>query len=316
MSEILIVVFSLVAIVLFMGFLILSSFNKQKINLSGRILASEDQYEIEEKLRKIKEEEAYQKDDSSLNWIQKKERELIQSNTGITISVYLAMVIGSCSVICFLAFKILNNIFFTIPFSLIGLLIPPLIIKGIRTKKIAEFDASLIKVMRRMSANMRAGNSLTQALEDIIVAKSLPEIVRNEFKKVLSDLRVGKSNKDAFFDLYCRTGSKEIQFLAIAIDVQTTKGGNLSDTFDRISMIISDKFIVEGDIKSTMAQLSASSNILIALPIFIPCLIFFVSPSYFDPLLTNLGGRIFVIICFTVIAFGAFVIKKMSKIDF
>lgn len=310
-----IVALCLGGIIIFLSLMVFTLKSKKKISLGERVVYDSDQLFVDQTLKSIHDEELYAKNLANLNWFQRKERELEQSNTGIKMYTYIAMIIVIGMGTFVVVNKVLNSPILSLPFAIIGYYIPPIIVKKIREKKIAEFDKSLIKVLRRMAADMRAGNSLQQAIEDVVITDSLPDIVRGEFKQVLSDLRVGKSPQDAFFGLFHKTGSKEVQFLAIAVEVQTKKGGNLSETFDKVSSVISDKIIKESDMKATMAQLKATSSILIVLPFILPIIIYSLSPKYFDPLLATMGGRFFILGCFAVIFFGAFIIKKLSKID-
>ena len=80
-----------------------------------------------------------------------------------------------------------------------------------------------------MASVMRSGGSLKQALADVSRSRSMATAIRLEFSKVLSDIEYGFAIEEALHKLYERTGSKDVQFLAIAVEIQRQLGGMCTD---------------------------------------------------------------------------------------
>ena len=200
------------------------------------------------------------------------------------------------------------------PFSLLGFYFPEKLVQVKREKNIKHFDDELVKALRRMASVMRAGGSLKMALEDVSRSRSMPTVIRLEFNKVLSDIEYGMFIEDALYRLYERTGSRDARFLAIAVETQRQLGGNIAQTFDTIAATISNRRLLESEVKATLSQVNATSNILSAMPFVMGGLVYLMNPEYFDPLFESLTGRFIFLGCFIFISIGVFVIKKMSKL--
>lgn len=250
-----------------------------------------------------------------LPWMQRKQMELIQSNTGITLFTY--MVILTLSVISIFTFvvSVLQSPVVAVPVSALGLLIPEYVVKAIIRKNIIFFNTQLLKALRRMASNLRSGGSVKQAIIDVTRARSVPVIVRVEFRKVLSDIEYGITIEQALFNLAKRTGSRDAYSLAVAVEIQRQLGGNLAQIMDSVAQGISNRTIMESDIKATLSQAKASANLLTLLPAGTVGLILIFNRAYFNPIFDNLLGRVIFIICISLITIGFFVFQKMTTLD-
>lgn len=302
-------------IVIFLGLTIKSLRRRKIISLEQKIQMDREQVAIRQAMKELEIEESIQKREDSLSWIEKKKREIEQSGTNITFPVYITLLIAASSAIFFIVYKILGIAFIAVPFALLGYYFPEKIIQSRREKNIKYFNDELVKALRRMASVMRSGGTLKQALIDVSRSRSMPAVIRVEFSRVLADIEYGFAIEEAFYKLYERTGSKDVQFLAIAIEIQRQLGGNIAQTFDTIGATISNRRIMESEIRATLSQLNATSNILAAMPFVVGGMIFLINPNYFDPLFETLMGRFVFLGCLMFITAGVFVIKKMSKIE-
>ena len=303
--------------ILFLGIVVMSLGKGKTIGLAGKLFQNvdDDILKAEEKLREIAVDESIAKKDDGMSWLQKKQRELIQSNTGITISLYVVIMAVSMLVIFLAIYAIMGNALIPIPFAFLGLLVPEKIVKFKLDGNIKSFNSQLVKALRRMASGMRAGSSLKQALMDVAKARTMPVIIRAEFRKALQDMEYGLKIEEALYNMYTRTGSKDVQFLAIAIEIQRQLGGNMAQTFDTISSSISNRNLMENDVRATLAQVNATSTILSLMPFGMIGLLFFISPGYFAPLFETFIGKFVFLGCIGFVFIGIFVMKKMSKIE-
>ena len=302
-------------IVIFLGLIIMSLRRRKIIELEKRIQVDREQVAIRQAIKQLEIEESILKKEDSLSWLEKKKRELEQSGTNITLPVYLTILVASSLLIFFVVYKILGIVFFALPFALLGFYFPEKLVKVKLEKNVKHFNDELIKALRRMASVMRSGGSLKQALDDVSRSRSMPTAIRMEFSKVLSDMEYGLAIEEALYKLYERTGSKDVQFLAIAVEIQRQLGGNIAQTFDTIGATISNRRLMESEVKATLSQINATSNILSAMPFAIGGLIYVISPDYFEPLFESLVGRFVFLVCIMFICVGVVVIKKMSKIE-
>jgi tight adherence protein B len=308
---------SAAALVLLLGLVLSSTKIKKpgKISIKDRIQVDERQKAIDEMMKGIELEGGLASIKETSNWFERKEKELLRSNTGITLPIYLVIMFASMMAIFSVVYFIMRSTAFALPFAFLGMFVPNMIVKSRVNKNIQHFNEQMIKALRRMASTMRAGQSLKQAIEDVVRARSIPMIIRKEFQTVLTDVEYGDSIEKALYKLYERTGSQDIHNLALAIEVQRQIGGNIADLFDNISQTISNRNLMEKDVKAILAQVNTSTNILSAMPFLVAGMLVMINPSYFDPLMSSFIGRFLVLICLCFIVTGIFIIKKLSKID-
>lgn len=300
--------------VVFVG-LLLQKNKKPSIKIAERIQVDAEKMAVESALKELEQQRAIEEREASLSWFERKQRELAQSNTGITFPAYMVIVVVSMLGIFLLTYKITAMPLLAIPVSFLGLKIPEAIVQVRIKKNVEQFNNDLVKALRRMASVIRAGGSLKQALMDVTRSRSMPTIIRVEFKKVLADIEYGYTIEEALYRLYERTGSPDVRFLAIAVEIQRQLGGNIAQIFDSIGQTINNRNLMQSEVKATLAQVKASSTILSIVPFALGGLIYMLNPGYFDPLFASMAGRMLVFICISIITMGAVIIKKMSNIE-
>lgn len=302
------------AFVIFLGLYLRYWQNQKKVSIIGRVEADREKMEIDNIIRDLETEETMMKEEN-LSWFQRKERELNQSNTGISMLFYMGLLSSSVLLIYLLVYKIIGIAWFAVPFAFLGVLVPDRVVQAKRTQNINDFNEQLIKALRRMGSVMKAGGSLKQGLLDVTRARSVPLIIRIEFKRVLADVEYGMSIERALFNLYQRTGSKDIRFLAIAVEIQRQLGGNIADIFDTVAQTIANRNQMESEVRATLAQVKTTSKILSAMPFAMGGLLYLMSPTYFQPLFEELTGRMIFLGCMLFIVLGIFVMQKFTSIE-
>jgi len=296
-----------------MSFIVFTGISFKKIRGTRKIAISK-RLRIDEERAELFETEA-RMSGKNMAWLEKKQMELTQSNTGVTLFTYLIILTLSIITIFTFVFSVLQNATFAVVVSALGFLIPEYVVRGLIKKNITFFNTQLLKALRRMASNLRSGGSVKQAITDVTRARSIPVIVRMEFRKVLSDIEYGATVEKALFNLAERTGSRDAYSLAVAVEIQRQLGGNLAQIMDSVAQGISNRAIMESDILATLSQAKASAKLLTLMPVGTVILILIFNRAYFNPMFDNLLGRIIFIICMSLIIIGFFVFQKMTTLD-
>lgn len=202
-------------------------------------------------------------------------------------------------------------------FSLISLLLVPLIINfmlnHLKRKRLHHFTNQLPDIVDFLSSSIKSGYSLIQAINTLAKESSPPASL--EFKRVVRDINLGKTYEETFDQLVERNQIEELEIVCTAILLSKETGGNLSHILNTVANTLRDRKKIMGEIKSLTAQGRLSGLILIFLPVVVFIFLWFTNPSYMDPLFTTtmgrmlLGGGIFNEII------GAVLINKIVKID-
>lgn len=299
------------------GLLLSGALNRiQRRNLKKDLNISELEQSMYDLQAEADKSLANQHNTKNLDWFERTAKELEQSHTGITMPIYLGIMMGSMIIVMVLAYVILKSLLLAAIASLLGLVIPKAVVNMKRQKDVATFNANLVKALRRMGSNLRAGGTLKQAVMDVGKSASMPTPIRNEFINILSDMEYGDSIETALYKLYDRTGVEDVRTMALTVEIQRRTGGNLAEAFDNLARLINKRELQEADIKATLSQAKASSKLISFMPFAMTLLLNVISPNYFDTFYAwgDGLGRIIAFFMYGMIVVGIFVIGKMSDI--
>ena len=71
-----------------------------------------------------------------------------------------------------------------------------------------------------------------------MVAEEMPDPIGTEFGMTADEISFGQDIKTAMENLYRRVGQEDLQFLIVAVNVQTQTGGNLAEILLRLSRLV------------------------------------------------------------------------------
>jgi tight adherence protein B len=195
----------------------------------------------------------------------------------------------------------------------IGLWAPYALLGFKRSRRVKKFNVALPDAMNLMARSLRAGHSISSAIE--IIAEQSPEPLASEFARVFQQQKFGLRFRDAMLELGDRIPSTDLQFLITAILVQKETGGDLIDILDRTTEVIRDRIRIEGEVRTKTAQGRLTGWILSLLPVVLLLIINLVNPGYSSLLFQDPIGRVALYIGGGLMCVGAFVISKIVKVE-
>jgi tight adherence protein B len=150
---------------------------------------------------------------------------------------------------------------------------------AIRRRRIARFAEQLPDAIDVIVRGIRVGYPLSVALD--LVAREMPDPVGTEFGMTADEISFGQDIKTAMENLYRRVGQEDLQFLIVAVNVQTQTGGNLAEILLRLSRLVRSRAKVALKIRALSAEGRASAKFLSLMPFILVGIISLVSPSFF-----------------------------------
>jgi tight adherence protein B len=188
-----------------------------------------------------------------------------------------------------------------------------LLLKYQKKRRLNKFNEALPDAIELMSRALRAGHSMSSAIE--VVAEQSVEPLASEFAVVFHQQKFGIPFRDAILQLGDRIPSKDLHFLITAILVQKETGGDLTEILDRTTRIIRERVRIEGEIRTYTAQGRLTGWILGGLPIALLVILNIITPGYskvlfHDPIGQDLlyGGAVMITI-------GGLIIRKIVNIQ-
>jgi len=189
---------------------------------------------------------------------------------------------------------------------------PFLVLRFQKQRRLLAFSRHLPEAIDLMGRALRAGHSLTAAIE--IVGEECPEPVRTEFREVYRQQNFGLPARDALLQLAERMPLPELGFVVTAMLLQRETGGNLVEVLDRTTVVIRERLRIQGEIRIYTAQGRLTGWILSVLPIAMYFLLSLANRGYTRVLLEDPTGRKLVYAGLFLMVLGSLAIRKIVDV--
>ncbi|MFO7871811.1 MAG: type II secretion system F family protein [Kiritimatiellia bacterium] len=197
--------------------------------------------------------------------------------------------------------------------ALLALRAPRFLLAFLRKRRLDKFNNQLVQTLMGMSNALKAGFSITQAVES--VAKDGENPIAQEFSLFLQETRVGVSFTEALNNLDERVGSSDLSLVVQAIETARQTGGNLTEIFEKISATIRERMRIENRIRTLTAQGRMQGIVVGAMPAVIGVALLILDPELMIPFMHSALGIIIMASVVVLIFCGAMVIRKIIRID-
>ena len=195
-----------------------------------------------------------------------------------------------------------------------GLMLPTVLIKHLRQKRLERLNAQLVSGIQTLSSGVRAGLNLVQALE--LVARDGPSPLRQEFAHMVREYEFGIPLEGAMGNAAERIGSGDFGLLFAALLTHRERGGNLGETLDKICEAIREIQRLEHKVDSLTAQGRATARFLGAMPAVVLTMMYFLVDSEgVIRMFQTTPGKIILAAIVTLNILGFLWIKKIMDID-
>jgi tight adherence protein B len=160
----------------------------------------------------------------------------------------------------------------------IGALLPIVFILHKRKQRLQALSEQLPDALELMSRVMRAGQTVTQAMN--AVADEFRDPIGTEFGFCYEQQNLGLSLDVALHNLVERTGLMEIKIMVMGMIIQRQAGGNLAELLDKLSSVMRQRLELRGIINTFTAEGRMQAAFLVALPFCAWIGLFFINPVY------------------------------------
>ena len=250
-------------------------------------------------------------------YLEKLEYNLRRSKTGITVQQFLAMQVGCPALLAFVSYFVTDDRTLMLILIILGAMMPNMILtlqKGSADKK---FEDRFVRALAQMASSLHSGMTVEQAIDSVVDCELLHESIRDEFSILSSQMKLGKSISDVFFEFAKETGNKDVYDVATAITIMTAVGGDAGEAIEKLQKNIEDRLMYRKKRESMMTESKIISVFADIMPIIILIGTYVFMPetiqSYFE---TSVMTISFVSII-AVLLIGSVIVHKMlgNKID-
>lgn len=193
----------------------------------------------------------------------------------------------------------------------LGGALPLVYVYLVRMRRSEKLLAQLPDAFDLMSRTMKAGQTISQALQAVADEFSAP--VADEFGYCYDQQNLGLSPEAAMRDLARRTGLLELKIFVLAVMVHRQTGGNLSELLEKLSMVIRERYRIRGKIKALTAEGRLQGVILLSMPPLMLVLLMLLNRAY---IMTLFDYPMLLVGMFISMAIGGFWINRIVSFDF
>ncbi|MBU2358074.1 MAG: type II secretion system F family protein [Alphaproteobacteria bacterium] len=171
-------------------------------------------------------------------------------------------------------------------------------ISGKANKRMSLFEEQLPEAVELMVRSLRVGHPFSSAVQ--IVAKEIADPLGTEMGVIADEAAYGRDMGETLKAMAERLDMQDLRFLAVAVTIQQTSGGNLAEILDGLAKVIRSRFRLFRRVKAITAEAKWSGKLLSGFPIGALVVINMIQPNYFDEIMDK---PIFIPACLVVAGF-------------
>ncbi|RWC48710.1 MAG: type II secretion system F family protein [Mesorhizobium sp.] len=221
---------------------------------------------------------------------------------GLVLALVLPLLLGFSTVVA------------VISFLSIGLVLPLLVLRRARDKRIQRFAAQLPDALDMIVRSLRAGHPTTVAIG--LVAREMPDPLGTEFGIVSDEITFGLSLEQAVRKLSERVGFEGLHLLSVSLSIQAKTGGNLTEILSNLSSVLRERRKLRMKIRALSAEGRMSAWIISLFPFLMFGILAIAAPSFYG----DVWGSPIVVPVFVIFGLwallGDIIMYRMVNFDF
>ena len=192
-------------------------------------------------------------------------------------------------------------------------ILPKFAVNFLRKRRFKLFEKQLPDALLMVSGAMRAGASLTVAMEGMVKEQRPP--LSQEFELMLREQRLGVDFDTALRNMEARLPIPDFVMVVSGMRISREVGGNLADILETLADTLRRKHQMEGKIEALTAQGKMQGIVMTGLPLFLMLILTQMEPEAMAPLYNTWYGWITLGVVGVLLSIGYLAIRKITTID-
>lgn len=147
-------------------------------------------------------------------------------------------------------------------------------------KRIGLIEEQLPDAVELMVRSLRVGHPFVTAIHT--VAKEVADPLGSELGIIADEAAYGKDVAESIGQMADRLDLQDLRFLAVAVGIQQTSGGNLAEILQGLASVIRARFRLFRRVKAITAEAKWSGNFLSVFPVLALIGINVMQPDYYE----------------------------------
>lgn len=196
---------------------------------------------------------------------------------------------------------------------LTGGVVPWLVLSTRTRRRKQAFQSALADMLQMLAGALRAGHSLSQAL-NALVAETRPP-VSSEMRRAVLESQLGESLDDSLDRVAQRMECRDFEWVVMAIRIQRQVGGNLAELLTNVAGTLRERDRLRRQVRSLSAEGRMSAWILGLLPVALAAYLALARPDYLGVLFTVPIGWVMVMVATCLLLVGAVWLRKIIQVE-
>lgn len=189
----------------------------------------------------------------------------------------------------------------------------PVALKVLTGRRRKQFADQLADTLQLITGNLRAGHSILQAIDS--VATDSPSPTKEEFERLVVEVRLGRDLPDALRALHERIGNQDFEWFVQALQIHREVGGDLAEILDTVAGTIRERGRLKRHVSTLSAEGRLSAAILFLLPFVMGFVVSILNPEYSSELFQSPIGYAMIGGACVLMTGGFFWLRRVIRID-
>ena len=132
----------------------------------------------------------------------------------------------------------------------VGIAAPEMIVRLQKSKSDKDFDEKYGRALKQMSSTLRAGMTIQQSVDDICTNPFLDEQIKEMFKQVSADIKIGIPVAEAFKKVSDMRSTIDTRDVSAAVAMQSEVGGSEAEVIELVATNINERIMVRKEIRT------------------------------------------------------------------
>lgn len=191
--------------------------------------------------------------------------------------------------------------------------IPVVFLSFRRSRRQKVFGVQLPECLDVVVRSLRAGHPTPVAIA--LVAREMSDPIGTEFGMVSDEMTYGLPLAEAVTNMMDRVGLEDLRLLVIAIAIQATTGGNLSDILANLSKVIRERAMLRSKIRALSGEGRMSAIVLSVFPFLLAGVISMMAPDYYTSVADSPIVRYGISAALALMVIGDYIMYRMVNFE-
>jgi tight adherence protein B len=181
-----------------------------------------------------------------------------------------------------------------------------------RHRRLRRLERQLPEALDLIARAVRAGHSLPLGIQ--LLADEMPAPIAAEFRLVHEQVSFGVSLQQALAGLCERVPLTDYRYFAVSVLIQRQSGGNLTEVLGNLSKLIRERLKLHARIRVLSSEGRMSAWTLAVLPFVLGALLYYVNPTFMQPMWTDPIGLGMLRVLLSMMVLGIIVLSRIARI--